>query len=73
MSFVDTCRFRQKRHRRGLVLRREVRVAQRHLDVGMTEEFADGVQIHATLNQPARERVPQMVQYAGMSRMSGRR
>ena len=43
------------------MLRRQVAITQRHLDIGVAYQFADGIDIHANHDQLAGEVVPQVV------------
>jgi hypothetical protein len=63
---VEDAKFRETRATQPLhclqgVRRREVRVAKRHLVGLVAHELRDGAEVDARHNEPARERVPQVV------------
>lgn len=43
------------------ITRRQVRVPQGHLDIGVAKQFLHCLELHAPLHQLGRERVPQIV------------
>ena len=45
-------------HRRGQSVRRKMRVAEHHRDVGVSEELAHSIQVYARLDETARKMMP---------------
>ena len=57
----DRSRSIEQPHRVPLHVRREVRVAHRHVDRGVAEELLDGLERHAAHHEVRRERAPEVV------------